>query len=288
MSLEDLTRPSALRGLLARHGVHLTKRFGQHFLADRHHLMRVVEAAQLTAADTVLEVGPGAGVLTVELAACAGTVVAVELDRNMLTVLGETLAGFDNVRVIAGDALKLNFADVLPATGSIKVAANIPYNITSPLLVRFLERVPPFVSLTLMVQKEVADRLRARPGSPEYGSLSVFAQFYAAVELVCVVPSGAFFPPPRVDSAVVHLVPYPVPPVVVPSAEAFLKVSRAAVGQRRKTLSNALTAGLDLPRETILAALAHAGVDPGLRGEVLGLEAFAAIARALAQSSGDG
>lgn len=282
MSLEPLTRPSALRALLARHGVQLTKRFGQHFLADRNHLLRVVEAAALTPSDTVLEIGPGAGVLTVELAARAGQVIAVELDRGLLAVLEETLAPFENVRVVAADALKVPWEEILPADTGVKVAANIPYNITSPLLVRMLEKTPPFTSLTLMVQKEVADRLRARPGTPEYGALSVFAQFHAQVELVAVVPRGAFFPPPKVDSAVVLLTPYPTPPVEVPSAEIFLAVSRAAFGQRRKTLGNALSAGLDLPRATVLEALERAGIDAGLRGEALGLDQFAAIARSLA------
>mgnify|MGYP001268919877 CR=1 FL=1 len=282
----DLTRPSELKQLLEAHGLRLSKRFGQNFLTDRTHLLRVVEAAGIGPDDRVFEIGPGAGTLTVELAARAARVFAVELDRSLLPVLADVLRPFPNVSVRQADALKLELPSELAESlgpPPYKVAANIPYNVTSPILVKLLEASGLFTSVTLMVQKEVADRLRARPGTADYGALSVFVQFYAEVSVASIVPRGAFFPPPKVDSAVVHLVPRPTPPVEVASPEAFFGVSRAVFGQRRKTLANALTnaPALAFDRETVHAALTAAGIDGQRRGETLSLEEIAAISRQL-------
>jgi 16S rRNA (adenine1518-N6/adenine1519-N6)-dimethyltransferase len=255
----------------------LQKRFGQNFLISRPHLMKVVEAASPDENDTVLEVGPGAGALTVELASRAKRVVAIELDRFLLPLLEESLAEFSNVEVIQADALKRD----LSVYGATKVVANIPYNITSPLLIAFLRCQPTFHSITLMVQKEVATRLLAAPGTSDYGSLTVFVNYYASVSLASDVPRGAFMPPPKVDSAVIHLVPHAEPPVEVPSADALFAVSRAAFGQRRKTVVNALSHGLGRAREAVDLALRQAGVDPQRRGETVSLLEFAAIARGL-------
>lgn len=293
----DLTKPSDLSRLLRAHGLHLTKRLGQNFLTDRTHLLRVVETADIGAADRVFEIGPGAGTLTVELAARAGRVVAVELDRGLLPVLADVLRPFPNAVVVHADALRLALpaflAEHLGAAEDapgVKVVANIPYNITSPLLARLLDHKRLFSSITLMVQKEVARRLAAEPGSADYGAFSVFAQFHAVVRVAGIVPRGSFFPPPKVDSAVVHLVPRAAPPVAVPSEAAFFAVSRAAFGQRRKTIANALTNAPELPpdREAVRAALEAAGVDGGRRGETLDLEEFAALSRALFPAAGDG
>ncbi len=286
----DLTKQSELKRLLQAHGMTLSKRFGQNFLVERVHLERVVETAHVVPEDHILEIGPGAGTLTLELARRAHRVAAVELDRGLLPVLADVLAPYSNTSVTQADALKLDlpaflgeqFGSEMSPTG-VKVVANIPYNITSPLLVKFLEVKPPFASITLMVQKEVADRLRARPGEDTYGSITVFAQFYAEVSVAGIVPRGAFFPPPKVDSAVLHLIPRAAPPVDVPSEAVFFAVSRAAFGQRRKTLSNALTnaPSLAFDREVVLTALSAAGVDGQRRGETLSLEEIAAIVRAL-------
>jgi 16S rRNA (adenine1518-N6/adenine1519-N6)-dimethyltransferase len=286
----DLTKPSELKRLLQAHGMTLSKRFGQNFLVERVHLERVVDTARVGPTDHILEIGPGAGTLTLELASRAHRVAAVELDRGLLPVLADVLGPFSNTSVTQADALKLDLPTFLQeqfgnniSPGDVKVVANIPYNITSPLLVKFLEVKPPFASVTLMVQKEVADRLRARPGEDAYGSITVFAQFYAEVSVAGIVPRGAFFPPPKVDSAVLHLIPRAAPPVDVPSEAVFFAVSRAAFGQRRKTLSNALTNAPTLPfdRDTVLAALSEAGVDGQRRGETLSLPEIATIARAL-------
>jgi 16S rRNA (adenine1518-N6/adenine1519-N6)-dimethyltransferase len=286
----DLTKPSDLSRLLKAHGLFLTKRLGQHFLTDRTHLLRVVETAEIGPGDRVFEIGPGVGTLTVELAARAERVVAVELDRGLLPVLAETLAPFPNALVVHGDALRLDlpafleerFGAGLP-DASVKVAANIPYQITAPLLTRLLDNKRRFSSITLMVQKEVARRLAATPGSEEWGAFSVFAQFHATVRIAGIVPRGAFFPPPKVDSAIVHFVPRREPPVDVLSEDAFFAVSRAAFGQRRKTLANALAnaPGLSLERATVDAALAAAGIEGGRRGETLTLAEIAALSRTL-------
>lgn len=274
----DLTRPSELKPLLERHGLALQKRFGQNFLISRVHIEKIADAAKLTEADSVLEIGPGAGVLTVELARRAGKVTSIELDRNLLPLLDEVLAEFDNVTVLQGDAL------ALPLPEANKVVANIPYNITSPLLVRLLSHRPAFQSLTLLVQKEVAQRLVAAPGTSDYGALTVFVNYYAKARIAVQVPKGVFLPPPKIDSAAIHLEVHSTPPVEVPSEEALFAVSRAAFGQRRKTIANALSAGLDRPREQIESALNQVGIDPLRRGETLSLADFAALACTLFDS----
>lgn len=282
----DLTHPSELKALLARHGLHLSKRFGQNFLADRTHLLRVVAAADVTGTDRVFEIGPGAGTLTTELAQRAARVVAVELDRNLPPVLAEVLAPYSNVSVVAGDALRLDLPAFLAehlGEPPYKTVANIPYNITSPLLVKLLEQKRLFTSVTLMVQKEVAERITAQPGGEAWGSLSVFARYYAEASVAGIVPRGAFFPPPKVDSAIVHLVPREHPPVEVPGDAEFFAVSRALFNQRRKTLSNALIGASPngFERERVMDALAATGIDGGRRGETLQLGEIAALCRAL-------
>ncbi len=282
----DLTKPSVLKALLLRHGLHLSKRFGQNFLVDRSHLMRVVDTAQIADTDRVFEIGAGIGTLTVELAARAERVLAVELDRALPPVLAETLAPHSDVTLVMGDALRFDLPTFLAehlGEPPYKVAANIPYNITSPILVRLLENKSLFSTITLMVQKEVAERLVAPPDSAAYGSLSVFAQFQAETVIAGIVPRGAFFPPPRVDSAVVHLVPRRVAPVEVPSDAAFFRVSRAVFGQRRKTLANALAGASPggFAKTDVQAALVATGIDGTRRGETLNLQEIASLVRAL-------
>lgn len=272
--------------MLSRHGLHLSKRFGQNFLTSRVHLLKVVDAADVQAGDRVFEIGPGAGTLTVELAARAERVIAVELDRALPPVLAEVLFPFPHATLVMGDALKLDLPVFLRehlGDPPYKVVANIPYNITSPILIRLLEHKALFVSITLMVQKEVAERLKATPGTAAYGSLSVFAQYQATVSVAGIVPRGAFFPPPKVDSAVIHLTPRPAPPVDVPSDAAFFRVSRAVFGQRRKTLANALMGASPgaFAKEEVAAALATTGIDGTRRGETLSLAEIAMLTRAL-------
>lgn len=288
----NLTAPSQVRELLTRHGLRANRRLGQHFLVDANILAKVVEAAGLTPADCVLEVGAGLGVLTRELAARAGRVLAVELDRGLLPVLAETLAGLGNVELIHGDALALDLRSLAahrpPAPGGVwKAVANLPYQVTGPLIMGLLGAedpawgASPFRLGVFMVQWEVARRLLAAPGSGDYGAFTVLARYRARVELVTRVSPRSFLPPPEVESAVVRLAPHSAPPVEA-RAERLRQVVRAAFGQRRKSLRNALAA-LPAPWGGPQAAqlLAAGGIAGERRGETLSLEEFAALARAM-------
>ncbi len=262
--------------LLRRHGLHLKKRLGQNFLADPVHLDRIAAAAELTPEDVVLEVGPGAGTLTVRLASRAGRVVAVELDEELLPVLREVLAGHDNVTIVQGDILKLDPATLVSRPASFKVVANLPYYITSAAIRHLLTMESPPELLVLTIQREVAQRIVARP--PEMSLLAVSVQFYARPEIVARIPAGAFVPVPKVDSAILRLRPWPAPPVDVPDVQTFFEVVRAGFGERRKQLRNSLKSGLSLPVEQVEAMLAAAGVDATRRAETLSLEEWARVA----------
>ncbi len=274
----DLTRPSVLRPLLARHGLHLSHAMGQNFLTDASVLMGIVDAANLGPTDGVLEIGPGAGTLTRALSERAGAVLALELDRRLAPVLAETLADRDNITVIWEDALRADIPALIeaymPGLRPV-VCANLPYQITSPILERLLTS-GLFAGITVMVQKEVAERLGAQPGTKAYGSFSVFVQAHARVSVCFDVSPGSFTPAPKVTSAVVSLQPDP-----KPVSALFFRVVRAAFGQRRKTLTNALTAAFPLDRVRIADALTRAGVSPMARGETLDLDAFDRVAQTL-------
>ncbi|MCE7939513.1 MAG: 16S rRNA (adenine(1518)-N(6)/adenine(1519)-N(6))-dimethyltransferase RsmA, partial [Chloroflexi bacterium CFX6] len=277
-------RPDNPRDLLRRYGLRPRKGLGQHFLVDPSHLARIVDAAELAPTDAVLEIGPGLGVLTAALARAAGRVVAVEIDPGMRAVLADVLAGLPNVAIVPADILAVEPADVLglgaDAVGrcpGYKVVANLPYHITSAVLRHVLEaRVVPERAV-VMVQKEVADRILAGPG--DMSILAVAVQLYARPSRVSVVPAGAFYPPPKVDSAVLRLDVYPSPPVDVGDVDVFFRVVRAGFGQKRKQLRNSLAGGLGLPAEVAGALLRQAGIDPSRRAETLTLEAWAALAR---------
>lgn len=284
--MRDLTSPAAVRALLLERGIRPKKRLGQNFLVNPGVLDKIVAAAGVNAGDTVLEIGPGVGALTCRLAEVAGKVVAVEVDRNLVTLLKEILVGYPNVLLLHADALKTDFeAAVAEAGGTFpyKVVANLPYYITTPLLFRLLNSGLRVCLLILMVQREVAVRMVARPGTKDYGALSVFVQYRTKPDLVSLVSRGNFFPAPEVDSAIVRLAVRSHPPVVVSSEELLFRIVRASFAKRRKTLLNALTGSdLGLDRELLRLSLARAGIDPERRGETLTLEEFAAITRSLA------
>ncbi|MDI6871245.1 MAG: 16S rRNA (adenine(1518)-N(6)/adenine(1519)-N(6))-dimethyltransferase RsmA [Bacillota bacterium] len=276
-----MTRPRAVAQLLAQFGLQPRKRFGQNFLIDEHILNKIVRAASLSPSDVVLEVGAGLGTLTAALAARAGRVVAVELDRDLFSVLRFTVGRLPNVRLVRGDILDLRLAELLPDDApSYKAVANLPYYITSPVLLKFLTATRPWERLVFMVQREVADRLTARPGTKAYGSLTVILQFSAEATVVARVPRTAFYPAPEVDSTVVALTPRPSPLPPGPERDVFFRVVRAAFGQRRKTLANALVGG-GFPGSAVKAALAEAGLDGGRRGETLSLDEFVTLSRCL-------
>ncbi|MBE7030325.1 MAG: 16S rRNA (adenine(1518)-N(6)/adenine(1519)-N(6))-dimethyltransferase RsmA [Ruminococcaceae bacterium] len=278
----ELTSPAVLKSLLARHGFHFSKSLGQNFLLDKNVLDEIVHAAGIDTDSEVLEIGPGFGTLTQALCSAAGKVAAIEIDSAALPVLEETCAPFDNLTVIHGDVLKLDLKSLIAEQFSghtVKVAANLPYYITSPILTMLIENELPIQSITVMVQKEVADRLCAAPGGKEYGVLSVAVQFYCTAQTVCIVPPESFMPPPSVDSAVVHLTLRNTPAVEVPDRALFFRVVRAAFALRRKTLLNSLTGSglLGLSKELIAYALDEAQIAPNRRGETLSLEEFAKL-----------
>lgn len=285
--MDELASLATVRALLRRYGIRPRKRWGQNFLINPGILEKIVAAAEISPADTVVEIGPGIGALTARLTALAGRVVAVEIDRSLVALLKERFSACPNLFLVEGDALKADFDALVRAAGGTlpyKVVANLPYYVTTPLLTRLLNTNFTVRLLVVMVQKEVALRLVARPGTKEYGSLSVLAQYRSEAELVAVVSRGSFFPAPAVDSAVVKLRLRSAPPVAVPDEGLFFRVVRAAFGQRRKTLLNALAgAGLGRGRQEWEAVLKQAGIDPQRRGETLDLAAFAAIARVLAE-----
>ena len=285
----NLTSPSQVYALLRRHGLRPRKRWGQNFLIDRNTLSNVLRAADGTPADRVLEIGPGLGTLTRELAHRCRRVVAVEIDPLLVTVLqGETLADLANVAVIRGDALEIDLAAILGTeTGLWKAVANIPYYITTPLIERLLTVKERLERIVLMVQREVAARLIAAPGTDDYGALSVFVQYHTIPEITARVSRSAFLPPPGVDSAIVRLLVRREAAAPVRDEALFFQVVRAAFQQRRKMLLNALTTVPGLTRETAGAALARAGIDPTRRGETLAVADFARLADAVVEWRGE-
>lgn len=267
----------AFRALLRRHGIRPDRRLSQSFLFEPAALARIVAAAELRADQAVLEIGAGVGSLTRRLAAAAGRVVAIEVDRRLMAALREAVDGLDNVQVIEGDALALDLAG-LAGGGEYAVVANIPYHITSLLIRRLLESEPPPRRLVLSVQREVAERVVAGQGAMSLLALGV--QLYGAPRLAGVIPAGAFTPPPRVDSAVLVVDVHAQPRWTRAEVSAIFRVARAGFGQRRKQLRNALAAGLALPRAEAEALLAAADIEPAARAQELGLEAWRRLARA--------
>lgn len=282
----DLPAPARIKELLQKHGIVLRKSLGQNFLMDGNIVRKIVARSNLLPTDVVVEVGPGAGILTAALAASCRHVVAVELDRRLLPVLEEVLGDCKNVTLVHGDALEVDFdALVSEAAGvvSYRLVANLPYYITTPLLMRLLTGGFRVVDMVLMVQKEVAERLVAVPGTREYGPLTVAVQYYSQPRLLFRVPRTVFFPQPEVDSCVVHLVKRQEPSLDVGDEKLFFALVRGAFGQRRKTLANALAGAKLVPgweRREWEALLKECGIEPRRRGETLSLAEFATLARA--------
>lgn len=286
---EKLTDIGTVKALLDRHGFHFSKKLGQNFLVNPSVCPRMAEACGADENTGVLEIGPGIGVLTRELALRAAKVAAVELDDRLLPVLKETLAGFPNARVIHGDAMKLDLRRVIEENFPglrAAVCANLPYYITSPILMTLLESRLPVDSITVMVQKEAAQRLCARPGTRECGAVTLAVQYYAAPEVLFPVSRGSFLPAPNVDSAVIRLKVREKPPCRVEDEAMLFRLVRAAFGQRRKTLANALTgAGMDKARA--VTVLRTAGIPETVRAEQLSLPEFAALSNAASAAAGE-
>ena len=266
------------RHILNRFGIRTQKRLGQHFLVDEQVVRGIASALELKPGMPVLEIGPGIGTLTQFLAMTGAQVTAVELDRRCIEIMGTTLKAYENVRVVQGDILSLDFMELM-GPDPFYIAGNLPYYITTPIVMKILEDRMPVDQMVFMVQKEVADRMVSGPGTKDYGALSVAVQFHTEATKMFEVPSAAFMPPPAVDSAVVHFRRRQQPPVEVPSDTLFFRVVRAAFGQRRKTLANSLQ-GNGFAKEDVLAMLRDTGIDGGRRGETLSMEEFAALSRA--------
>ena len=280
----DLCDRNTIQSLLSRHGFRFSKSMGQNFLIQGWVPDGLVEGAGVSRENGVLEVGPGIGPLTVRLARAAAKVVAVELNRSLLPVLDETLAGLDNVEVLSGDILKLDIGALVEEKfpGLTPMAcANLPYNITTPVLTALIDS-GRFSRITVMIQREVARRICAAPGTPDYGAFSVYCQFYTLPELLFDVGPECFVPAPKVTSSVLRMTPRETLPQGVTDARRFFRVVKAAFGQRRKTLLNALSAGLGgVDKDTIRAAIAACGLPEDIRGERLGIPEFAALTTAL-------
>ena len=286
----DLCDLNTIKALLGRHGFHFSKSMGQNFLIQDWVPRGLVEGAGVGAENGVLEIGPGIGPLTAQLAAAARKVVAVELDRSLLPVLSETLGDHSNVEILPADILKLDIPALvderLPGLTPM-ACANLPYNITTPVLTALIQ-AGCFQAITVMIQREVALRICAQPGSPDYGAFSVFCQYHTQPELLFQVPPECFLPAPKVTSAVLRLLPRPGPPHGLVEESLFFPVVRAPFAQRPKTLLNALSATLGgtLGKEELRQALQGAGLDPNVRGERLGIAEFAALAANLRDMGG--
>ena len=286
MLMADLGNPKNTIEILNKYRFVFQKKFGQNFLIDTHVLDKIIKAAQISKDDFVLEIGPGIGTLTQLLCENAREVVAVEIDRTLIPILEETLSAYDNVTVINEDILKLDLKALVEEKNAgrpIKVVANLPYYITTPIIMDLFEKHIPLINVTVMVQREVAERIQAAPGSKDYGALSLAVQYYAEPYIAAYVPPNCFIPRPNVGSAVIRMTLHKEAPVKVEDEQLMFKLIRASFNQRRKTLVNSLnnSAELKLGKEQIQKALASLNISENIRGEALGLEQFAALANKL-------
>lgn len=281
--MATLGNPTNTIQVLQKYGFNFQKKFGQNFLIDSNILENIIAAAQVTKDDCVLEIGPGIGTMTQYLCENAREVIAVEIDKNLIPILTDTLSEYDNVSVINDDILKVDINKIVQEKNNgkpIKVVANLPYYITTPIIMGLFENQVPLESITIMVQKEVADRMQVGPGTKDYGALSLAVQYYAKPKVMLTVPATCFMPKPNVDSAVIKLTRYNDAPVKTQNEKFMFDIIRASFNQRRKTLVNGLTnaAGLKVSKELVLAALEKMNLPATIRGEALTLEQFAQLA----------
>ena len=280
--MEKLINPQVTIQTIKKYEFAFQKKFGQNFLIDDHVITKIINAAEITKDDLVLEIGPGIGTMTQYLAESARKVIAVEIDKNLIPILGETLAEYDNVTVINEDILKLDINRLVEKENAgkpIKVVANLPYYITTPIIMGLFESHVPLQSITVMVQKEVADRMQVGPGSKDYGALSLAVQYYAKPYIAANVPPNCFIPRPGVGSAVIRLTRYEEPPVTVKDESLMFKLIRASFNQRRKTLQNGIANSPELPysKAQVEKALEKMGLAANVRGEGLTLAEFAKL-----------
>ncbi|CDA13693.1 Ribosomal RNA small subunit methyltransferase A [uncultured Clostridium sp.] len=289
MKEPTLGNPQNTIAVLQKYNFSFQKKFGQNFLIDTHVLDKIIASAEITKDDMVLEIGPGIGTMTQYLACAAGKVVAVEIDKTLIPILEDTLSEYDNVQIINQDVLKVNLAKLAEEENGgkpIKVVANLPYYITTPIIMGLFENHVPLKSITVMVQKEVADRMQVGPGTKDYGALSLAVQYYAKPYIVANVPPNCFMPRPKVGSAVIRLERYEEPPVQVTDEKLMFRIIRASFNQRRKTLVNGLknSPEIQFSKEEIEAAIETLGKGASVRGEALTLEEFARLSNILSSA----
>lgn len=281
---KDIATPTRTKEILEKYGFSFKKSLGQNFLIDTNILHNIIASADLTKAKAAIEIGPGIGALTEQLGRAAGKVMAIEIDQRLLPILSDTLSPYDNIDVVHGDVLELNLRalieDKLAGFEKISVVANLPYYVTTPILMKLLEERLPLENIVVMIQKEVAERIAAKPGTKEYGSLSVAAQFYADTQVAMIVPASVFVPRPNVDSAVIRLKVRDRPAVEVDDEDVFFRVVKSSFALRRKTLLNNLMNGLfpKAQKDAVVQMLEDIGIDPTRRGETLNMEEFARLA----------
>ena len=286
--MEKLSNPQVTIQTIKKYEFAFQKKFGQNFLIDDHVITKIINAAEITKDDLVLEIGPGIGTMTQYLAESAGKVIAVEIYKNLIPILGETLAEYDNVTIINEDILKLDINRLVEEENDgkpIKVVANLPYYITTPIIMGLFESHVPLQSITVMVQKEVADRMQVGPGSKDYGALSLAVQYYAKPYIAANVPPNCFIPRPGVGSAVIRLTRYEEPPVMVKDESLMFKLIRASFNQRRKTLQNGIANSPELPysKAQVEKALEKMGLAANVRGESLTLAEFAKLSDTISE-----
>lgn len=284
---EIIASPKRTKAIIKKYGLSLKKSLGQNFLVDQNILHNIVKSAQLDSSTGVMEIGPGIGALTEQLAKTAGKVVAVEIDQRLIPVLRDVMAPYTRVKIIHGDILKMNlpelFAEEYAETKEVSVVANLPYYVTTPIIMKLLEEGLSIRHIVVMIQKEVAQRMVAKPGGKEYGSLSIAVQYHCEAEITAVVPRTVFIPQPKVDSAVIRLTVRSEPPVAVENEKHFFSVVQASFAQRRKTIfNNLVSAFFDKDsKDQLRMILEQCQIDPSRRGETLSIEEYAKLSNAL-------
>ncbi|MDK2801548.1 MAG: rRNA (adenine1518-N6/adenine1519-N6)-dimethyltransferase [Clostridiales bacterium] len=284
--MDKLTSPKVIKEIIHKYGFRFNKNLGQNFLIDSNVLEKIIDAAEINEGTGVIEIGPGIGVLTQALAEKAGKVIAIEVDAHLIPILKETVGEYGNIKIIHDDALKINLKQIINSefpNMNVKIAANLPYYITTPIIMELLEKRLNIDSIVVMIQKEVAERMVAEPGEKEYGALSVVVQYFTRPQLITTVPPHCFMPQPKVDSTVIKLNVRKQPAVAVASEEQFFKVVKAAFGQRRKTLVNALSnsTSFKMSKDEIKQILKKLNIQETQRGETLSIMQFAELANAI-------
>lgn len=287
--MSELSNFKNTQEIIKKHNFSIQKKYGQNFLIDEHVLNKIIAAAELSKDDYVIEIGPGIGTMTERMAPECRHVTAIEIDKELIPILSETLSGFDNVDIINEDVLKVDLNKLIAERNDnkpVKVVANLPYYITTPIIMSLLENKIPIDTITVMVQKEVADRMMVGPGTKDYGALSLAVQYYAKPYIVANVPMNCFIPRPNVASAVIRLTCHKEPPVTVKDEKLMFNLIRASFNQRRKTLINGISnfSGLSFTKEQVAMALNSIGLNENIRGEALDLEKFAKLSDALLET----